>query len=432
MTRTVYAPLTGTKVLSFETAFSLPAGTRVLAELGAEVVRVEGPTRPSRAYSTIIEGALLSKPCVGINLKHADGRSLAMRMANQADVVCHNFRPSLMEGFGLSPAHLRAEKPSLIVLQLTGYGTPGPWSEYPAYGPSTEAAGGLNASIGLPGDDPIKVGSGVFSDQLSGRFAALAVISALRRRRTTGEGYVIDLSMTEAITALLGDLFVRSQLSGGNNQRVGNRDHRFAPQGIYPCTGRDQWVAITIVDDLRWKAFVSLTDDERLADSALATAAGRAAAHSTVDDAIAGWTSKISKEKATELLQSRGIAAGPVRHPRDFFFDEHLDGQSAFQLVNHPSAVLGFTAHPYLTSPLSVRDRARVSLTDQRPTGADNKPVLLSWLGIGDSELEELTASGALIEADFPPVEHREPSPGTIVESDVGTKLGLPRAGEEQ
>ena len=223
-----FLPLKGIRVLAFEVAYSLPAGTRTLAELGAEVVRVAGPGRDSY-YISVVDGVYMSKPCIGINLKDPEGLAIARQMAAKADVICSNFVPGVMERLGLGAEELRALNPSAIVMQLSGYGTPGPWSNYAAFGPSTEAAGGMNHLVGSPSGPPVRLGSGVFSDQLAGRFAALGLIAALEQRQRTGEGRYIDVSMSEAITLLVGETVVAAGLAirrHGSGTGIGTSPHR--------------------------------------------------------------------------------------------------------------------------------------------------------------------------------------------------------------
>ena len=426
MARRRYLPLRGIRVLSFEVAFSLPAGTRALAELGAEVVRVAGPTRGGGPYIGVIDGVYLSKECVGIDLKHADGIALARELVATADVVCQNFTPRAMAALGLTPPELAAIKPDLVVLQLSGYGTPGPWAEYPAFGPSTEAAGGLNASMGSEEDEPVRIGSGVFSDQLAGRFAALAIVSALERRRATGEGSVIDLSMTEAISTLLGGNVVRTSQEGKLPPRTGDRDEVFAPQGIYPCAGTDEWVAITVKDDAAWRRFLDATAIEGLGAPELATSAARHARHDEIDGAIAAWTAGRDKSSIADLLQQCGVAAGPVRKEGDAFFDEHLRQNEAFTQVHHEQPVVGYDAHEYLRLPWNVDGRERSSLRDYRSAGADNARVLKRWLGLPAARVRALREAGALLQEPQRPIAGRAAAPGIPVDPDFAERLNLP------
>ncbi len=427
MPRRPYRPLRGIRVLSFEIAFSLPSGTRTLAELGAEVVRVAGPARPAGTYIAVIDGVFLSKPCVGINLRNEEGRAIARDLVAQADIVCHNFTPNVMAGFGLSPEDLLAIKPDLIVLQLTGYGTPGPWAAYPAYGPSTEAAGGLNSLMGNESDEPVRIGSGVFADQLSGRFATLAILAALERRQRTGKGEVIDLSMTESITTLLGGAIAGAHLNGRAPERPGNRDACFAPQGVYPCRGDDQWIAISVEDDAQWAALAQLSGLEDFTGPELKTAEGRRREPDDIDATLAAWTTQFDKDALTSTLQTKGIAAGPVRRPEDSHFDQHLAARGAFQRVEHEAPIIGYMAHPHLANPWIADGFERAKLSDFRFTGADNRRVLKRWLGTPVAEVRRLAKEGALLDVGELLVGDRNPPPGTKVDADAGERLGLAR-----
>ena len=429
MPRRPYLPLRGIRVLSFEIAFSLPAGTRTLAELGAEVVRVAGPARAAGTYVAVIDGVFLSKPCVGINLKHEEGRAIARRLVAEADIVCNNFTPDTMAAFGLAPSDILAIRPDAIVAQVSGYGSPGPWANYPAYGPSTEAAGGLNALMGAATDDPVRIGSGVFSDQLSGRFVALAILAALERRRRTSEGQVIDLSMTEAITTLLGPDIVRTQLTRHLPVRHGDRDAAFAPQGVYPCAGDDSWIAISVKDDAQWAALVNLVASPTLTRQAFADAERRRAAHDAIDDPIRAWTATQERFALATLLQEHGIAAGPVRAPADAHFDDHLRDRDAFQRIQHEQPILGYNEHPHLRNPWIVEGFQRADLSDFRYTGADNVRLLRKWLGLATKEVRRLAADGALLDVGALLVTERPAAPGTPIDSDAPDRLALARAG---
>lgn len=419
-----FLPLAGRRVLSFEFAYSLPAGTRTLAELGAEVVRVSGPPRDN-LYVGHVDGVFLSKSCIGINLKNPDGLELARRLAARADVICSNFVPGVMERLGLGPGTLSELNPSAIVLELSGFGSPGPWSGYPAFGPSTEAAGGLNSLTGKDPDPPIRVGSGVFSDQLGGRFAALAILAALERRQRTGAGAYIDVSMTEAITTLIGHTVLDAAL-GRPVTRHGNRDRHFAPQGVYRTRGDDEWIAITVRDDSEWRALVESIGDPALEAPAFSSRTGRQEHHDMIDRAIEAWTTTQERAALAERLQARGIAAAAVQPPRDLLFDPHLAGRGLFQQVEHQEPVLGYTAHPHPTTPWQMDGHARASLADVRQIGADNASVLGRWLEMDAAEVNRLEQSGALVS-----VRGRvEDRPASQRDRDFGVQLGLPGAGD--
>jgi benzylsuccinate CoA-transferase BbsF subunit len=421
-------PLKGVRVLSFEVAYSLPAGTRTLAELGAEVVRVAGPGRDS-FYIGVVDGVYLLKPCIGINLKDPAGLELARQLVRKADVVCSNFVSGVMGRLALDYEALSALNPSLIALELSGYGAPGPWAGYPAFGPSTEAAGGMNALVGPEDGPPVRIGSGVWADQLGGRYAALALIAALEERQRTGKGRFIDFSMAEGISLLLGHTVLEAALGQPAPARLGNRDRDFAPQGVYPCLGEDEWVALTVQTERQWGALVrflaaaGVGQAAELSRKELATAAGRRAHLDAIDAVITAWTSQRAKDEAAEAIQKLGIPASPVQANRDPLFDPHLRERGLFRWVNHDRPILGYTAHPHPTTPWFADAHARPELTQMRYHGADNVTVLHSWLGMSEEEVHSLEDAGALIAPFEVEVEDRRT---TYRDDDFADQLSLP------
>jgi crotonobetainyl-CoA:carnitine CoA-transferase CaiB-like acyl-CoA transferase len=418
-----YQPLSGIKILSFELAFSLPAGTRALHDLGADVVRVAPPERQQDRYISVIDGVFHGKACIAIDLTKEQGRDIAWQLAMQADVVCNNFRPHVMVKYGLDEKRLRRAKPELICLQLSGYGTPGPWSDFPAFGPSTEAAGGLNLLMVDENETPFRISTGVFADQLSGRYAALAITAALQKRQESGAGATIDLSMTACISHLLGTALTKASLQEHMPEFRGNRDPRFVPQGIYRTIGDDEWISISITDDDAWYRLRKLINNNRL--DPFTTRDDRWANHDTIDDVITAWSKGQNKDELTRLLQAHRIAAAPVRTVVDSALDEQFWARGALQSVRHRKAKLGYKTHPHPPLPWRIIGRRRRRLTDYRHTGQDNARVLQSWLGMQPQAIGDLEAAGVLCGepplalADRPASEARDPQ--------HASKLGLER-----
>lgn len=416
-----FLPLKGVRVLAFEVAYSLPAGTRTLAELGAEVVRVVGPGRDS-FYIGVVDGVYFSKECVGIDLKTRRGLEIAKELVAKADVVCSNFVGGVMEKLGLGYDVLAELNPSVIALQLSGFGAPGPWSSYPAFGPSTEAAGGMNRLIGEDPEPPIRIGSGVFSDQLGGRFAALALTAALEERQRTGKGRYIDLSMVEAISLLVGNTVADAAL-GIEPARLGNRDRDFAPQGVYRCKGEDDWIAITVKDDRAWNALRAEMGDAAPADPALATVEARRAGYQVIDAALDAWTAAFDKDELAQRLQRLGIAAHGVAKSRDPLFDPHLGERGLFKQVMHERPILGYAAHPHPTTPWFAVGYERPDLSDIHFHGHDNIAVLNRWLDYEPEQVALLEAEGALIRLSGVKVEDRQTN---YRDADFAEQLSLP------
>jgi len=395
MTSPTYQPLKGIRVLSFELAFALPAGTRALADLGAEVVRVGRPEINAFGnYISVVDGVFHGKPAIAIDLKTPRGRKLAWDLAQQADIVANNYRPGVMEKYGLSAELLKAAKPTMICLQLSGYGTPGPWSGFPAYGPSTEAAGGLNRLLVNEGEVPIRIGSGVFSDQLSGRYAAMAILGALVRRKRFGEGATIDMAMTGGISHLLGPLMVQAARDKQMPAAEQNRDKRYVPQGVYACEGEDEWVAISVKSDEAWKKLSQIIGDDRLKEDA--TFSERRDQHDDLDLVIAEWCASRNKNEIAIQLQSQQVAAAPVRTVADTLSDPQFKARGTLQDVTHRKPLLGARSHPHPPLPWRIAGRKRKRLRDYRTAGTDNGRILSSWLGMSVEEISELTGNGIL------------------------------------
>ncbi len=413
-----FKPLAGVRVLSFELAFSLPSGTRALHDLGADVVRVSPPERSQDRYISVIDGVFHGKRCVAIDLTTEAGRWVARQLADRANVVCSNFRPHVLGKYGLDAATLRRERPELTCLQVSGYGTPGPWSGYPAFGPSTEAAGGLTFLMSKKNEMPTRLGTGVFSDQLSGRHSALAVMAALRKRQLTGRGATIDHSMTAAISHLIGIPLTRASMTASSDYRP-NRDSRYVPQGIYPTQGDDEWIALSVQSDTAWRALAGQVDE---LDPHLSKAA-RQSAHDAIDAALARWTTRFDKTELTRLLQSVGVAAAPVSTVRDANTDPQFAARGALQSVRHRCPKLGHDAHPHPPLPWRIVARERRKVTDYRHTGQDNRAVLRDWLGLDASSIADLERSGALTRA--PRLELAERPASPLRDPDFAAKVSL-------
>ncbi|HJM75864.1 MAG TPA: CoA transferase [Dehalococcoidia bacterium] len=386
-----YRPLTGVRVLTFEAAVTLPSATRVMADLGADVVQVRRPGRAVDNFIATYDGTLINKQSILIDLRMEEGRTLALRLAAQADVVCNNFTPRVMRGFGLDYGRLRAVREDQIVMQLSGYGAPGPWADYPAYGPSVEAAGGLNSLIGNEGEVPVRIGGGVFADQLAGRYATVALLAALVHRQQTGEGQYIDLSMYEGIVHVHGQDVMAASAAGPDPARRGNRDPAIAPQGIYAAAGADEWVAISVETDEQWRALAECIGFD---DASLDRVEARRERHDEIDEAIAAWARQRSKHDAAELLQSCGVIAGPVQAPRDLAVDAGYIERGHFRPIRHREPIAAATWHPHLSQLPKINGARRAPLTEAHADGADNAAVLKSWLGLDAAEVRQLHESG--------------------------------------
>ncbi|MCW5889444.1 MAG: CoA transferase [bacterium] len=331
------APLAGVRVLDFTWVVAGPVATRTLADLGAEVIRVERRDSPDfgRRRGGLTGTLMRGKQSVVVDLARPEGRTLARRLALRADVVADNFSARVMPSLGLDRASLMAERPDVITLRMTGFGLDGPDRDHVSYGPTLQALCGFPHAMAFAADAPIGPGYS-YSDVAAGNLGALAVLAALRHRRRTGEGMEIDLAQYEALAALLGPLL----LAEGPIGALGNASPEApgAPHGVYPCAGDDRWIALTVLDEVAWRGFVAaLGAPAWTADPRFATGAGRLRHTEALDAHVTAWTRAQDADAAMALLQAHGVAAGRVADAADLCTrDPQLAARGHFTHVATP------------------------------------------------------------------------------------------------
>jgi crotonobetainyl-CoA:carnitine CoA-transferase CaiB-like acyl-CoA transferase len=416
-----FGPLRGRRVLDMTAALAGAFTTMLLADLGAEVIKVEslqhyptpsrGPRHPPRGTQP---GALAfshdypdsdpgedpwnrlswfnsqsrNKRNVTMDITRPDGRELFLQLIERSDGFVENNAPGLLERLDIAPDVLLARNPRLIVVRMPPLGLSGPDHAATGFGWHFEELGGFLQVQGYP--DGETVGS-IFMDGATGPAGANAFLMALLQRRRTGRGCVVELAQVENMTVHIGELVLEAAMHGGAPPRRGNRSPDFAPQGVYRCAGDDQWLALSVRDDADWSALrTALGDPPQLADPAYATVAGRHAAHDAIDAAIESWTAQRDKLDAFHALQGAGVPAGPVMDEADASSDPQLHARGFFHLLEHRSAGTHF--HPGANFQL----RATPSqLWRAAPVvGQDNEYVYRDILGIDDQAYAALVAAG--------------------------------------
>ena len=394
-------PLDGIRVLDSTYVFALPYTGGQLADLGAEVIKIEGPGRPDITrggglYGTFPDnepGAdwwnrpstyqLLNrgKRSLVLDLAQEDGRQIFRELVMVSDIVMENFTPRVMRRWGLDYPNLRKLRPDLIMVSNTGYGHGnGPYSAYPAQATTQEGTHGHCWITGYPDAEPSKAGRS-FVDFLSTWSAMFAIGAALRYRNRTGRGQWVDIGMYQAGVMFLSEYLMDAIANGREGSRIGNRHPYRAPQGAYPAAGADQWLALSVADDRQWQTLCRLMERRDLAaNHQYATLAGRQQQHDELDDAIAQWTRHHDKYELMHLLQANGIAAGPVLNGKEIHFDPHYRSRNFLERVEYPpERGIGpriLMGRPYRLSrtPLAIRGPA--------PTfGQDNIALLEALLG---------------------------------------------------
>lgn len=369
-----YQPLAGVTILAWEQAVSLPMATRLLGDLGATVIRVESHARARPRPRYLGNDLARGKLGLALDLRDERGQAAFRRLVRNVDVVCENFTPRVKRGFRLTYDDLRAERPELIMLSLSGYGQTGRWSERPTFGPGIEAASGHARSMGFDDRPPTRPGTVVYADNISGFYAAFAIVTALHRRRATGKGSNIDLAMYEANAFHLALSIGRTSLTGMPESRRGNDDPTALVQDVFPTRDPERWIAVTV---------------RRGQEGAL-----RALVGESDEEALRAWLAGRTAEETAGVLQGAGIAAAPVANARDVLLDPQLRHREAFTAIAHDAPVNGYDAHPHSASPWRFTGHDRPPLPEAPAIGQDTRVVLRLFAGYSDDEIDALLADG--------------------------------------
>lgn len=379
-------PLAGLKVLDFMWVMAGPAGTRVLADLGATVIRVESSHRVDAARTLLpfkdgenaLETSCLfanlnaGKLGISINPTSTDGRAVAEDLVRWADVVTESFSPRAMRAWGLDYETIREINPSVIMLSSCLFGQTGPLSLFAGYGTMAAAVTGFFGVTGWP-DRPPCGPFGAYTDYIAPRFANAALLAAIDHRRRTGEGQYIDFAQAEgslhALTPLLLDHAVNRRVAG----QAGNADPHHHPHGVFPAHGDDCWVAVACEDD-----------QQRAALSALVGALD--------DEAITEWASGREADEVVETLQRAGVPSHVVADSASFAEDPHLADRGHLVTVPHQS-----NGELVIEGPRFSLSRTPPRVEAAGPTlGQHTSQVLTDVLGYPEERFVELLVSGAM------------------------------------
>lgn len=397
--------LHGVRILSFTTGIAGPNAGRILATLGAEVIKVEsraGGIDAFRYFGTgddLNTSARFAEANLGVrsitaNLKHPEGRDLVRRLAIRSDVVLENYRPDVLDRLGLGYDALVGDRPDIIVVKMPGLGSTGPLAGYGTWGALLNAYSGLTALWNHP-DQDVPVGNqGVFPDYLSSVLAPMVVVSALLHRDATGTGTKIDLAQSEATAfCALPVSFAELGINGVDPSPVGNRTRDDSLQGVYPCAGNDRWCAIRVEGDAAWSALLGVLGDAELAsDPANATVGSRRSNQDAIDAAISAWTVTRDPHEVMRMLQAAGVAAGVVATGDDLLRDPQLARPGFIRRFEQPG--IGEMIVPGL--PLSITPPLMDEPPPARMLGEDTAAVLREVLELSDAEIDRLTVDGVL------------------------------------
>jgi crotonobetainyl-CoA:carnitine CoA-transferase CaiB-like acyl-CoA transferase len=380
------------RILDFTWVLAGPYATRLLADFGAEVVKVQ-PLLSTETEDEFSRGYYntwnRNKRGITLNLNKPEGIDLARRLVSISDVVAENFATRVMANWGLDYENLKKIKPDIIMVSLSLMGHTGPWKDYTGYGPTVHAFSGMTYLTSFPGRPPTGPGF-AYADHIAGLRASLAVLGALEQRRHTGAGQYIDISEVEVMAGLLGEAIADFREKGREPQPMGNRSREAAPHGVYPCRGKDRWCAIAVFTGAAWNGFKrALGNPVWAEEEKFSTVAGRIENEEELDRRISAWTKRHTAEAVMARLQKNGVAAGVVQNAADLADDPQIKQRGFF--IDRPDIGKLVDASPIRLS--------ETPATCNRPApspGRDNDYVYGKLLGLSQKEINDLRDKGVI------------------------------------
>lgn len=396
-------PLSGLRVLDLTAWWAGPLAAMIMADLGAEVIKVEAIQRPDGWRSTLTDFSLekwwessplfnainRNKHGLTLNLNVPEGVDLFKQLVAKSDFVFENFSRRVMPKFGLDYQTLKEINPRIIMVSQTGFGQDGPWSDYVSFANVAESLTGIAHLTGHP-DGPPCISGQMLGDTLSGVHGAHAALLALSERRRTGEGQYVDLSQLETNLPVVAEALAEQQLNQRSWSRNGNRNPHMAPHGCYPAQEDDQWLVIAVENEEQWQRLANCIaesgDGEWASDDNLASLVGRKTREDELDAALSAWTGRHARDELVAQLRSLDIPAAPVLGPSEMLNEPHLQARGFFEQIDRePVGEL-----PYPISPIRF-SKSKFAVRKNAPAlGEDNEYVLSTLLGLSRDEIDRL------------------------------------------
>lgn len=397
-------PLHGIRIVDLTMVWAGPSATRLLADMGAEVIKVESARSWDMLRSLHFLGGKTerwwnkaayfnhnnrNKYACTLDLQTDRGRELALRLVAQSDLVFENYRADVIGKLRLDYEDLRAVKQDIILVSMPSHGKSGPESHHVAYGTNVEQLSGLASITGYPGGGPHKSPI-AYGDPNAGAIAAAAALSALLHRRATGEGQHVEVAQWEAMIGCIGEYVLAYQMDGSVGESPGNR-HVSRVQGVYECATPDEWVAISAGSDAEFAALCGAIGRAELAsDARFADVVSRHHHQDELDEIIGAWTKQRSQYDAARAMQAAGVSAAPVLKIQQLMQDEHLRARGFWESVTQVDAGTWD-----MEGPVWRMSRTRGHVRVPPPMyGEHNDWVLRDLLGLSDAEIASLEAEG--------------------------------------
>lgn len=401
-------PLHGIRVIDFTMGWAGPLCTRTLADLGADVIKIEAVQYPDwwrgvDRRATYVDGKMYEKTLrfcimnrnkrgITLDLTRPQGLSLAKRLLAGADVLVNNFSVDVLPKLGLSYDVLRTLNPRLVMMSMSAFGADSVNRGCRAYGSTLEQGSGLTSVIGNP-DGPPVMSHGAFGDPVGGLNGCAAVLVALIHARSTGQGQFIDLAQIECMMPFAAPWITVHSIDRLQPTKYGNRHPQFVPHGCFRCAGPDNWIIVAVTNEDMWHRLAILIGRPDWAtDTSLNSAEARRGIEDVIERAIGAWTLSRDADQAMSELQEATIAAGVNRLPIDLLNDRHLRSRAFLQDVER--AFVG--SHPEPSIPIREGARPYAIHTAAPTLGQHNKEILSGLLNLSDTEIGQLAREGII------------------------------------
>ncbi|MGV0741723.1 CaiB/BaiF CoA transferase family protein [Mycolicibacterium sp. XJ870] len=401
MTDNDIRPLAGVRVLELGNYIAAPTAGRMLADFGAEVIKVERPVtgdelRNWRLYSgttsMLYRTINRNKKSIVLDLKTEQGRTIVLDLLRHCDVLLENFRPGTLEKWGLGPERLNEANPNLVITRISAFGQTGPLAERPGFAAVAEAYGGLRELVGDPDRPPVRTGVSI-GDSIAGIYAAFGTVMALFQRERTNvplEQRIIDVALNESILSVMESLVPDYLAYGVKRERVGGRMEGIAPSNAYPCADGNSIIIAGNGDAIYQRYMTTIGRPDLAEDPELQTNAGRWQRRDELDAAIAQWSSRLDRDEALKLLDEAGVPSGPIYTAVDICGDEQYEARN---MIQHFDVDTGDAQPQSVGFPgiVPVIGGASLPIRNVGPDlGEHTDEVLSSLLGLSDQEIGAL------------------------------------------
>jgi crotonobetainyl-CoA:carnitine CoA-transferase CaiB-like acyl-CoA transferase len=401
-------PLEGVRVIDFSMGWAGPICTRTLADLGADVIKIEAIQYPDwwrgvdrrpayvleQMYEKSVRYCIMNRNKRGItlDLTRPQGLQLAKRLLADADLVVDNYSVEVLPKLGLGYEVLSKANPKLVMMSMSAFGSGSVHRDCRAYGSTLEQGSGLPSVVGDASGPPV-MSHTAFGDAVGGLNGCAAVLIALIHARLTGNGQFIDLAQIECMMPFAAPWIVAHSIDGRKPMKYGNRHPDFVPHGCFSCAGADNWIVVAASSEAMWPKLARLLGrGDWAADENLRSAAGRRQIENEIEAAIADWTSTRVPDEAMSLLQAAGVASGVARLPIDLLKDPQLRARGFIQEADR--AFIG--KHPQPSMPFRETGKPFPIRSAPPTLGEHNREILAGMLGLSDAEIDQLTRDGII------------------------------------